>query len=158
MVSWLGLISPEIMRGISSWRDSTLVTLALPVTCTRTLSQRSPSIRSLPPRPSMMSLPLPPSRILPAEKDVIGAPKASMNSSCKPFIRAMLVSVLPSSPSVGMVVASELSPLRMSPKAEPESPSTSAKRSRRPALEAGTGGSTRSLTSRSTLTPRGSPR
>ncbi|MNG94167.1 hypothetical protein D3C79_531680 [compost metagenome] len=108
-------------------------------TAMRTLSHLSPSMRSSPPRPSIRSLPLPPSMMLPVAKPVVGNP-ASARNCCRPRINATLVSALPVAPPwLRMVTASTLSPLSTSAKFEPDTPSTSAKRSRMEAGEAPTG-------------------
>ncbi|MCY1284047.1 hypothetical protein D9M70_329400 [compost metagenome] len=130
--------------------------LASLATAMRTFSQRSPSSRSLPPRPSRMSLPPPPRMMLPPSNSLTLPPSIWFSSVCRPLISAMpsASSTLPLALSLRMLSAVALSPRRMSLCAEPDSPSTSAKRSRIPALEAGTGGSNWSLTIRSTDTPR----
>ncbi|MCY1383830.1 hypothetical protein D9M69_719950 [compost metagenome] len=92
--------------------------------------------------------------MLPPPKEVTPAPR----NSCSPAIRAMpsAVSTLPSGPFSAISAASALSPRRMSPNCEPDRPSTKAKRSKMPALEAGTGGSKKSSTIMSASTPAGS--
>ena len=104
-----------------------------PVTLMRTLSERSPSMRSSPPRPSMMSLPSPPRMMLPEPNEVTPAP----SRSCRPSIRPMLVSTLPGRRGADLA-ASASSPRRTSLKADPDRPSTSAKRSRIPVFDGAT--------------------
>lgn len=80
-----------------------------------------------------------------AEHDVAGGKASGRQpgigqNCCKPRINATLVKALPVAPPwLTMVTASTLSPLSTSAKFEPDTPSTSAKRSRMEAGEAPTG-------------------
>ncbi|MCY1350926.1 hypothetical protein D9M69_371720 [compost metagenome] len=113
----------------------------------RTLSQRSPSIRSLPPRPSIRSLPLPPRMMLPPSNTSSAVPvmpsvpaAAVPTNARRPATRSKLVSALPVAPPwLTMVVGSTSSPRRISAKSEPDRPSTSAKRSKIEAGDCATG-------------------
>ena len=89
-------------------------------TLTRASSQRSPSITSLPPRPSMMSLPAPPRRMLPLANDVTPLP----SSACRPSIRAMPAAsrTLPCAPARAKSAKTVSVPRNTSAKAEPEKP------------------------------------
>ncbi|MNL06874.1 hypothetical protein D3C87_1275260 [compost metagenome] len=116
-------------------------------TLMRTLSHLSPSIRSSPPRPWMMSLPAPPRRMLPPSNlssAVPAMPSAPLPAlptrSRRPLIRSKLVSTLPLAPATASKSAVESSPLRKSAWADPDSPSTRSSRARIDALEPGTAG------------------
>ncbi|MNF82979.1 hypothetical protein D3C84_652910 [compost metagenome] len=122
-------------------------------TLMRTFSHLSPSIRSSPPRPSSMSLPLPPRMMLPPSKKVTPAPR----NSCSPAIRPILVSTLPFAPAVGRVVASASSPRSTSAISEPDSPSTKSKRVSTEAPEPGICGWSKKRLLMSMVTPWGSP-
>ncbi|MCY1218716.1 hypothetical protein D9M72_306650 [compost metagenome] len=118
-------------------------------TLIRTFSHLSPSIRSSPPRPSRISLPLPPRRMLPPSKKVTPAPR----NSCSPEISAMLVSTLPLAPAVGRVAALESSPRSTSAIAEPDNPSTKSKRVSTEAPEPGICGWSKKRLLMSMVTP-----
>ncbi|MCY1542017.1 hypothetical protein D9M68_777380 [compost metagenome] len=163
-----GLMAPDIMSG-SSWvrlvteRNSAPVPSILARTLMRTLSQASPSIRSSPPRPSIMSLPSPPRMMLPAPNEVTSpsAPNSgsrSLRNCCRPSIRKILVSTLPYAPCVAIAAALASSPRRMSLRCDPDSPSTASKRASTDAPDAGIGASSKARRVKSTLAPNGSSR
>ena len=137
ILSWLGLITPENNKGAISAMLSTLVMVGCPVTLMRTFSHASPSIKSLPPRPSKVSLPPPPIIILPPEKPVWPAPSMPSNNPCKPLIKAIcctllsawLVRTSPATASVNNCAEPKLSPRKVSLRFQPEIPSTLSKRS-----------------------------
>ncbi|MNR34855.1 hypothetical protein D3C85_1526600 [compost metagenome] len=115
MLSWLGVISPESRKGTSSTRLSTVVITGCPgcgtwpVTAMRTLRKRSPSSRSSPPRPSMMSLPPPPRRMLPEAKEVTtgtaSVPSIWLRKSCRPVMRAMPSALSPPFSGPGTLIS-----------------------------------------------------
>ena len=93
-------------------------------TLKRTLSQASPSIKSSPPLPSIISLPPPPKMMLPEEKDVTPSP----NRLCKPLIKAIWAGLFKAWFKPTLV---RLSPLKISSRLPPDKPSTKSNRSRK---------------------------
>ncbi|MCY1372673.1 hypothetical protein D9M69_598980 [compost metagenome] len=124
MTSCPGLMAPDSMSGMRSrmlltLRISAPVPSSLARTLMRTFNHRSPSMRSSPPRPSMTSLPLPPSMMLPAANSssavpvMPSAPAAAVpTKSRRPAMRSKLVSTLPWAPELGIESASASSPRR----------------------------------------------
>ena len=122
----------------------------------RVLSHRSPSMMSLPPRPSMTSLPSPPRIMLPSPHcmTAVSNKLKVLSVPRRPSIRSKFLRIL--SPPFrrnanSSAVAS--SPRRMSPKADPVSPSTVPKRSRTVWFDAGSGVSKATRSSMSASTP-----